>query len=132
MDEADLHLPWWGQLIALASPGLGFLGVYVTSKRTSKDSAEATNVSETEAETNQFSALTEGFVEQLRILKEDLNEQRELRKSDRTEINNLTARVEANERREQEYLNHIGHLESLIPNPPGPPVRPWLSPIIGQ
>lgn len=126
---AAAALPWWTPLVTLATPALGVLGVYVASRFTSKNSTRATKVSETEAETNQFSALTEGFVEQLRALREDLKEQRELRDTDRLEISKLTDRVQANEEREQRYLEHILLLEGLVPNPPGPPVRPWLTTI---
>lgn len=41
--------------------------------------------------------------------------------------------IVAGSRQQIEMIQHIVHLETLIPNPPGPPIRPnWKLPILGN
>jgi len=100
-------------------PLTGVVVAIIADRRSKNTTTQTVAVSEQEADTHQFAALTEGFVEQLRILKEDVAEQRGLVKS-------LTERVETLESQKLEMLAHILALEVLVPNPPGPPKRPWL------
>ena len=41
--------------------------------------------------------------------------------------------IKLGDRQSIEMIQHIVHLEQMIPNPPGPPVRPkWKLPILGD
>ena len=48
-------------------------------------------------------------------------------------LDSAEATIVIGSRQQVEMIQHIVHLEALIPNPPGPPVRPnWKLPILGN
>jgi len=100
----------------------------------------ATDVQRQDADTRQFQALLEGYSNQVRDLLLDnqnlritLQEQNKRIAGQDRVIASLEERVTAAEAElqqatseRQQYLDHITHLEALIP-PPGPPPRPWAT-----
>lgn len=48
-------------------------------------------------------------------------------------LDTAEATIVVGSRQQIEMIQHIVHLEALIPNPPGPPIRPnWKLPILGD
>jgi len=103
--------------LILGAPVLVFLGVVVkvvfdriTSKGTQK-------VSEKEANTNEFTAIIDGFERSLKAVNERVDDLV-------IENTGLKERVDGLEETNDSLLAHVAVLESLVPTPPGPPTRP--------
>lgn len=128
-------------LIFLASPFFVLIGVAITAfvqrmnARGSQKVAEAgVNVSETEADTHQFQVIIEGFSKSLEVVSKraetaetKADEAKEKADAAEEKANKLSRRVRSLENQRTDAIEHVLILESLIPDPPGPPARPiWM------
>lgn len=136
-------------IIGLASPFLVLIGVLAkvgadwlaqkwSNKNKSKElvvSEKLADISEQEAQTHQIQAIFEGFNSSLAVVSKRAtdaeNALSEFRERSEQAVAKLTERVEKLEKEREEYLEerdlmvrHIVDLETLVPSPPGPPVRP--------
>jgi outer membrane murein-binding lipoprotein Lpp len=113
--------------LVLVAPFLVLVGVivkgvidWISARLNSKTGEHAVRVSEREAQTHEFEAIVEGFVASLNVTREQA-----ARAEDR--VMRLESRVTVLEGDKSAMLDHISLLESMIPNPPGPPKRPYFS-----
>jgi len=135
-------------LLFLASPFFVLIGVVITAivqrlnARGSQRVAEAgVSISETEADTHQFQVIIEGFSKSLEAVSKraDAAEAKAKEaeavaesaksKADAAEVkaNKLSRRVRSLENQRTDAIEHVLILERLVPNPPGPPERPfWM------
>ena len=128
-------------LVVLASPFLVLLGVLVkaifdrySSSESNKVSMKEAEITEMEAETHQFTAVIDGFSKALEAVNKRAadaeaaaKEAKAEAKEAKEESDGLAARVKTLEDERQDAIMHVGKLEGMVPNPPGPPDRPvWM------
>ena len=116
------------EILALAALFLGPLVAIISSIMVSrvsrKNSTEGATISRREADTNEFSAMTDGFTESFRQMHLQIQELR-MRVDDlEKEKNILAAKLHESTIERAELLNHLRAVEALVPDPPGVPVRP--------
>lgn len=125
----------------LSLPFFATVGVFckvawdaIASKRSHKVSTQQVSISEKEANTHQFQAIVEGFTQSMAVISnratvaeaqaQKATEQAE-RANNRAEA--LENRLDVMERERTDIIAHLGVVELMVPNPPGPPPRPpWL------
>lgn len=131
MDNGSLSIVLSIAAVVLA-PLAGLAVAIITDHRSKQQTklsytAEEKNIDirEQEAETHYFAAITEGFVEQLRLV----NNQYDRLSARYTDLEAkhtaLEARFTEIDKQRAELLKHVEALEALVPTPPGPPPRPW-------
>jgi len=107
---------------------LGFLASLITIFRQARKDKSDNSVNKQEANTHEFDAMRQGFVDQMAELRKQLSDARDEAREDREEAarkhTELADRVHTLETERHEILQHVKLLENLIPDPPGVPMRP--------
>lgn len=98
----------------LSGVGVAMVGARASRKNTSETVAPA----EHDANTREFTELRAAYAEALR----QSNEQYDRLES---RFNDLETKFAAQRSTQEQMVQHIVALERLIPNPPGPPARPY-------
>lgn len=118
---------------AIGGPLSGIVVAWITiyrSKREKRESLQVTDksldIQEQEADTHYWSEIVRGFQEQVQVVTDLYAASERKVNSLETRYDKLEKRFEDGEKTKQEMLAHIISLEGLVPNPPGPPRRPWL------
>lgn len=112
-------------LALFSGPIAAIFGSILTVRVMRKGNSQMTAVSNREASTNEFSALTEGFTESFRQMKLQMQELQQ-RVTDLEKDKEKLMAVAAKDLKEKaQILEHLIEVEKLVPNPPGPPPRPW-------
>lgn len=136
-----MEWPWWITLLSLlAGPITALIALYFNDRRSKRNIDQTVTISKQEAETNEFSVLTAGYTASFERLTKEVGAERE--RGDKMEadvarqktLNNAItdelAIVKAANRRLADrvdiILDHLGRVEQMVPNPPGPPPRPIL------
>ena len=116
------------EMLALLALFLGPLVAIVSSliaaRVTRRNSVEGANISRRQADTNEFSAMTEGFTESFRQMHLQIQELKGRVDALEIEKDALAAKLHESTIERAELLEHLRAVESLVPNPPGPPERP--------
>ena len=116
-------------LIALfLGPTVAIASSLIAAKVAKRNSVEGANLGRREADTNEFSAMTEGFTESFRQMHLQIQELRGRVDTLEVEKDALAARLHESTIERAELLEHLRAVEALVPNPPGAPERPakWL------
>lgn len=124
---------WAGLISAILLPLSGILVAVITYKRSKRaqlaDAAvtdKSLDVKEREADTNYWSALVRGLTDQVMVVNDLYKESEKRHERSEAKYETLEKRLNDEVSLKQEMMAHIMQLEDLIPNPPGPPRRPWL------
>lgn len=130
-------------LAVIATPVGGVLGAILKGIYDRRNTRDHKVVATQTGHTQEMEVAFEGLTANLNSLQEQLKEMRgdvrvakedARRTSDdlyttRTDLRRLESEVADLRVERAAFLIHIGTLESLIPNPPGPPARPiWMIP----
>jgi chromosome segregation ATPase len=78
-----------------------------------------------DAETNQFAAMIDGFVEQVHLVNDQYDRLNKRYADLEAKCDDLERRLDATEAEKDAILRHLSKVERLVPVPPGPPTRPW-------
>jgi ABC-type transport system involved in cytochrome bd biosynthesis fused ATPase/permease subunit len=113
----------WIQL-ALSAPIIAIITVVIKGLFDSRAGRNTNKVSEQEANTHEFTAIINGFKESLKAVSDRVEDQNEQIQELQTKVKSLEETKAELESERQMYLSHIAMLETMIPNPPGPPIRP--------
>ena len=116
-------------LIALfLGPTVAIASSLIAAKVAKRNSVEGANLGRREADTNEFSAMTEGFTESFRQMHLQIQELRGRVDTLEVEKDALAARLHESTIERAELLELLRAVEALVPNPPGAPERParWL------
>jgi uncharacterized membrane-anchored protein YhcB (DUF1043 family) len=119
----------WSLIISIAAlvvgPTAGLLVAIIANNRTKRDNALTANVQnrtvdveERNSETNYFTAIIDGFVEQNRIQNLALSKLEH-------KVESLESRINNQEAREALMRNYIETLKKMVPTPPGAPPTPF-------
>ena len=108
---------FFGPLVAIISS-------IIAAKVARKNSVEGSNISRRQADTNEFSAMTEGFTESFRQMHLQIQELKGRVDLLEREKDELAAKLHDSTIERSELLEHLRAVEALVPNPPGPPMRP--------
>lgn len=124
----SITTPIW---VLVASIAIPFLGTIATAWVTNRSNAKQSRVSEREANTHEMDMILDGFKEGMSELRTELAEQKKRSEGQIEKLEKRVARLETENgaliNQNTEQHNHIVALESLIPNPPGVPLRPIWS-----
>ena len=115
-------------MLALAALFLGPLVAIVSSiiaaKVSRKNGVEGANLGRREADTNEFSAMTEGFTESFRQMHLQIQDLKGRVGNLEVEKAAMAEKLHESTIERSELLEHLRAVEALVPNPPGPPERP--------
>lgn len=112
-------------LIALfLGPTVAIVSSLIAARVSKKNGVEGANLGKREAQTHEFSALTEGFTESFRQMHLQIEELRGRIDTLEHEKDKLAAELHESTLERAELLQHLLAVEALVPNPPGPPTRP--------
>ena len=116
------------EMIAIVALFFGPIVAIVTSiiaaKVARKNGVEGTNISRRQADTNEFSAMTEGFTESFRQMHLQIQELKGRVGALELEKDSLAEKLHDSTIERAELLAHLLAVEALVPTPPGPPTRP--------
>lgn len=116
-------------LIALfLGPTVAIASSLIAARVSKRNTVEGTNLGKREAQTHEFSALTEGFTESFRQMQLQIQELRGRVDTIEEERDTLAEKLHESTLERAELLQHLLAVEALVPDPPGAPVRParWL------
>lgn len=123
----------FGLTSLILGPVLGVVAAIIASRATKKASNDEVAVSSTEAATNQFRALTEGYTETFRQMKlqiQDMDHRMGEQEARITELekanSDLVEKDTFNTQERKELLAYLESIKKLVPDPPGIPIPPRL------
>lgn len=112
-------------LALIAVPLSGVLGAWLTGRASRKNTSATVHVSQQEADTHEFTELTNAYdrlLNRSEVQYKSLDSQYQaLRESHAS----LVEDVKGLRSLYDKVISHVIVLESLVPNPPGPPARPF-------
>lgn len=112
-------------LIALfLGPLVAVVSSLIAANVAKKNGTEGARISRRQADTNEFSAMTEGFTESFRQMHLQIQELKGRVDALEIEKDELAAKLHESTIERAELLEHLRAVEALVPNPPGPPERP--------
>lgn len=112
-------------LLALfLGPLVAVFSSLIAAKVSRKNAVEGVQLTRRQADTNEFSAMTEGFTESFRQMHLQIQELKNRLDTLEKEKDELVAKLHESTIERSELLEHLRAVEALVPNPPGPPTRP--------
>ena len=112
-------------LLALfLGPLVAVFSSLIAAKVSRKNAVEGVHLTRRQADTNEFSAMTEGFTESFRQMHLQIQELKNRLDALEKEKDELVAKLHESTIERSELLEHLRAVEALVPNPPGPPMRP--------
>ena len=112
-------------LLALfLGPLVAVFSSLIAAKVSRKNAVEGVQLTRRQADTNEFSAMTEGFTESFRQMHLQIQELKNRLDTLEKEKDELVAKLHESTIERSELLEHLRAVEALVPNPPGPPMRP--------
>lgn len=114
------------QSLAIVSLTLGpivaLVAAIITARVMRRNNKDELHINTKDAETNQFTALTEGYTETFRQLRLDMQDMQ--KRVIALEAEKKVLAIENSSDRAL-FLAHLTEVEKLVPVPPGPPARPF-------
>ena len=114
-------------LISIGVTGLLGLGVFLNSRRANQAGDKKLTLEEQIASDANDDRIAERRLVELKRLYEQVDELIIAKDEQHRRIEALELGRDEDRIRMGEMDSHISDLEALIPNPPGPPPRPWLA-----
>ena len=111
-------------LALFLGPTVAIVSSLIAAKVSRKNGVEGVKLSRREADTNEFSAMTDGFTESFRQMHLQIQELKGRVDALEREKDALAAKLHESTIERAELLQHLLAVEALVPDPPGAPARP--------